>query len=118
MTTYSRADLRKDVLVRLGVTPIGDDPSAEEASTVDATLSQMFEQLDEEGLVNFNYTSSVSTQAIPGKLMNGYVLMGEFLCAQRFGAQRDFAQYQEGQRLLRRALRPNADSSPTKAEYF
>ena len=65
MATYTREELRNQVLSRLGALDAGSAPAAEDAVTVEDAIAQTFEELYDDGLIPFDWEAD----AIPGAYM-------------------------------------------------
>ena len=116
MTDYSKADLRNRTLVDIGVLAAGESPTADTIAHTDPLMQQMIEGLDDENLLIFDPSVSVSTQVIPGRVMRAMsdLLAWEFRPG--FGLPR-------GERdpllnALRRHVLQGGDPIPVSATYF
>jgi hypothetical protein len=118
VATYTRADLRDQVLHDLGVLDAGEAAEAEDAEFVERRIQQVLEGLDHDGLIPFN----LDGDEIPARYMVPLTQVIAPTLANAFGlGQRlaDFAAIADaGMRQLRRLKAQPYYGAPTKATYY
>jgi hypothetical protein len=118
MATYTRAQLRNQVMEELGLIEAGETPEASDANLVNARCQQKLEELDERGLIPFDLDSD----AIPARYMAALVKQIAPLVVGPFGLQgrREDIELQarQGMAELNRLRQADYVSAPTPATYF
>jgi hypothetical protein len=118
MATYTRAQLRNQVMEELGLIEASEAPDAGDATLVNARCQQKLEELAERGFIPFDLDSD----AIPAKYMPALVkqiaplLVGPFGLAARRGDIE--AQAMQGMAELCRLRQADYIATPTQANYF
>jgi len=117
VTLYSKADLRNRALREIGVLDHGEEPDAEMAELVDGVLQQLLEYLNDEVLLIFDPSTSVSDQVIPGRIMSGLAEALKWEIGPSYSRPRETTK-QESLRTLRRSIAPSEAPIPVQADYF
>jgi hypothetical protein len=118
MTLYSKADLRNQALRELGVLDHGEEPDADMVSVVDPIAQQLLEYLNDENVLAFDPSVSVSTQVIPGRLMGGMVDALKWRIAPTYSRPREVQTQGEALHTLRRSILEGQNSIPTAVDFF
>lgn len=117
-TLYSKANLRDQALVALGVLDPTESADAQTVARVDPILQQMIEGLDDENLLIFDPSTNETTDVIPSRVMLAMKELAEYELGPGYGRPRDAA-YREGAlRRLRRSVLEASNDIPTIIENF
>lgn len=117
MTTYSKADLRNRALSEIGVLDASEAASSEDADYVDRICQQMIEALDDENLLIFDSSTSVSTQIIPARVMKAMSAILAWEISPTYGRQRA-PDNTPLMNALRRHVLQGQDPIPVVADYY
>ncbi|HKY19576.1 MAG TPA: hypothetical protein VJM31_00030 [Vicinamibacterales bacterium] len=118
MTLYSKADLRNQALREIGVLDHGEQPDADMVSVVDPIAQQLLEYLNDENVLAFDSSVSVSTQVIPGRLMGGLVDVLKWRIAPTYSRPREVKTVGEAMHTLRRSILEGQNDIPVSVDYF
>ncbi|KRA74264.1 hypothetical protein ASD78_12285 [Lysobacter sp. Root667] len=118
MATFTRAELRNQVLGRLGVYDPNVAPTAADAKLVDDSIQNVLEELYTDGLIPFD----VDTDALPSP----YMIPLSFIAAQPLVLDFGVSQRQDqidagterGMRRLRRLRAAPYVGGTVKSEYY
>ena len=118
MATYSRETLRLRVLGRLGVANGEAAPDAGDAQLVDEAIQLTFEELDDEGLIPFDWESDEIPAAyvIPLSFIVAAPLVVDFGCFER--EQSIHAGADRGMRKLHKLRAQPHFGTPQQATYY
>lgn len=119
MSLYSKADLRDDVLVELGVLDPSENPQGSTIARVDPIIQQVIEYLADENCLIFDSSVGIQTKNIPGRIMRSLVALMALELQPGFG--RGKATPDEkfvAMRNLRRSILEGSNDIPTVIENF
>jgi len=117
----TKAEMRQRVAEELSLTPVGEAIASQDATRIDATYSEVYERLKEEGLAYWASSAGVPTKVVPY-----YALMMEEKLARAYGTSD--ARYQRILSLagqdgdaammkIARLLRPDYQSTDDVQDY-
>jgi hypothetical protein len=111
-TLYSKADLRNRALIDISVLAAGESPPADMIAVTDPIMQQMIESLDDENVLIFDPSTSVSTQVIPARVMRAMAALLAWELAPGFGVQR--GERESLVNALRRHVLQGSDPTPVE----
>lgn len=123
-TLYSKADLRNRALRLLTVIDHSEEPLGDMTTYADGIMQQFIEGLDDENLLIFDPSTSVSTQVIPARVLSPMTDLLAWELAPSYGKPRSGPGETAEQRYtkllnaLRRHCLQGSDPIPVQADYF
>ncbi len=123
---YSKANLARDVLRKLGITGLTDDPSGEDGALVEARYDDKLEELRDQGLCYWSHSTRTSADIPPvvyGAVVN---IMCEEIAPHYGkappvigdGSGQPVTSGIKGLRDLRRHVAKGPSGEPTRATYY
>lgn len=110
----TQSDLVTRVLRRLHVLEAGEVPSSEDDAAVDDIITDLYAELEENGLAYFELSD------IPAAVMPGLIRMVASDCAPEFNveSQMTMAWRAQGERMIRRVVASAPNHTPARHNYF
>ena len=117
MATYTRAEFVRAVLMEIGVLDANTSPDAADNVLADDRTQQVFESLDDDGLIPFDVDGAIPARYfLPLVWVVADALIAPFGQASR--AQSAAINAEKGRRALQRLKQADYVSAPTPATYF
>jgi hypothetical protein len=118
MTLYTKADLRNQALVALGVLDPTEAPSAQTIAHVDPIIQQMIEGLDDENVLIFDPSTDLTTAVIPGRIMLAMKELAAYELGPGYGRPQPYEAMLAAMARLRRSVLQGFDPIPASADFF
>lgn len=113
MAEFTRRELVDQVAFSVGILGVGQTLSAEDLVAIDDTLSSLFDQLAEDGILTIG-----DEEAIPASYCPHLAVLGANLCAPKYGTAFDASVKVQHEAILRKLVRGYETYETQRVDYF
>ena len=113
MAEFTRRELVDQAAFSVGILGVGQVLSAEDLLAIDDTLTSLFDQLAEDGILTIG-----DEDAIPASWCPHLAVLGANLVAPKYGAAFDAAVKSQHEAMLRKLVRGYETFETLRTEYF